>query len=55
MASDLQEILLDPQDDPELDAELTQSTMDETQLSPDEQEPADLDDLPSCPSPDRED
>jgi hypothetical protein len=55
---DLQEILLDPHDDPELDAELTQSTMDKTQLSTDEQEPtdlADLNDLPSRPSHDRED
>jgi hypothetical protein len=56
MATDLQEILLDPHDDdPELDAELTQSTMDEAQLSPDEQEPADLNDLLSRPSHDRED
>jgi hypothetical protein len=55
IARDLQEILLDPHDDPELDAELTQSTMDETPGSPDEQEPADLSDLPSRLSHDRED
>jgi Protein of unknown function (DUF3486) len=51
MARDLQEILLDPHYDPELDAELTPSTMDETQLSSDEQEPADLPDLNDLPSP----
>jgi hypothetical protein len=55
IARDLQEILLDPHDNPELDAELAQSMMDETQLSPDEQEPADLNALPSRLSPDHED
>jgi hypothetical protein len=52
IASDLQEIRLDPHDDDsELDAELAQFTMDETQVPADEQEPADLNALPSRPSP----
>jgi Bacteriophage Mu, Gp27 len=55
IASDLQELLLDPHDDPELDAELAQSTMDETQVPSAEPEPANLNALPSRPSPDHED
>ena len=56
IASDLQEILLDTRDDDsELDAELAQSTMEATQIPADEQEPADLNDLPSRLSPEHED
>ena len=55
IASDLQELLLDPHDNPELNAELAQSTMDETQAPSDEQEPADLNALPSRPSPEHDD
>ena len=55
IASDLQELLLDPHGDSELDAELAQFTMDETQVPADEQEPADLNNLPSRLSPDHED